>query len=61
MNQFRSIETIYYLFFKGLMSKSRATQQLKQLNAPDYQERLLTLEGQRKEKVEDERIGDNLC
>ena len=61
MDQLQSVETIYYLFFKGLISKSRATQQLKQLNAPDYQERLLTLEGQRKEKVEDERIGDNLC
>jgi|TARA_R100000084_G_scaffold107782_1_gene68754 hypothetical protein len=46
-----NIETIYYLFFSGLMSKSRASEQLKQLNAPDYQERLLTLEGYRKERV----------
>jgi hypothetical protein len=46
-----NIETIYYLFFSGLMSKSRASYQLKQLNAPDYEERLMTLEGYKKEKV----------
>jgi len=50
-NKITSIETIYYLFFSGLMSKSRASQQLKQLNAPNYEERLLTLEGHRKERV----------
>jgi|TARA_R100000149_G_C5862343_1_gene127959 hypothetical protein len=60
-NKITSIETIYYLFFSGLMSKSRASQQLKQLNAPDYEERLSTLEGHRKEKVKDERTRSNLC
>tara|TARA_R100001129_G_scaffold109545_1_gene75152 strand:+ start:101 stop:289 length:189 start_codon:yes stop_codon:yes gene_type:complete len=60
-NKITSIETIYYLFFSGLMSKSRASQQLKQLNAPDYEERLLTLEGHRKERVKDERTRGNLC